>query len=188
MSKSIKPKVFSFDKNSPKSPSWPIKVKMHTSLKKELQLARLKLVDIDSAHVYSKMPLKSTHFALAVTARKKFSVCEVQETLDCKENRHQNISEKINLIKDFYARKKTLNKIKLTQQNKSFETIKISEDSTPKFSENRKIYHSFVRVRNRKPQSFQSILREHKRNLIEITIPGQFNQSCACIQTDELYL
>ena len=190
MSNCIRPKVFLFNRVNQLEPLCLKKSQQYQlRIQKEINLAKLKLLDEEPEIGYKmKPPIRSSRaFGLGVTARKHFSLCEIKEISSSENSRKKLFSDKISLIRNFYALKKTIKKAHEITKHNSVETI-TKEEYTPIRSElyTKTVYHTARKIRKVMPQSFSKIMSDRSKNTIKIELPQILNQNCICIQTDEI--
>jgi hypothetical protein len=113
--------------------------------------------------VYAKRDNHSKYFSLSVTSRKNCSLCEITETLPDLEKRET--FEKNRKIQEFYVRKKTSNRLKKFEKNRSFVEILENDEniqqklvSTPK-AKVRTIYYSDHQSSNFIPKTLKTFMK-----------------------------
>ena len=189
MSACIKPSIFSFDdeckrislrknRNSQNAHNNPLPIRLN------MKDAALNLKALKTDKI-------SKYFSLSVTSKNNCSLCEITETLPSIK-KGENF-ERSRFIEDFYVRKKTLNKLKVMEKNRSLNDIvdfneceenEKRDDIKSVEQKVRTIYYCDSQTTNFMPKTLKTFMRApdpppksaRPEILLNISIPSQINQ------------
>lgn len=190
MSACIKPSIFSFDDECKRISLKKIRNSQNVNIN-PLPI-RDNMKDTDFNLRSFRNDKVSKYFSLSVTSKNNCSLCEVTETLPCIK-KGENL-ERSRFIEEFYVRKKTLNKLKVMEKNRSLNDIvdlneveesEKRDDAIKSVDQKvRTVYYCDRQSSNFMPKTLKTFMRApdpppqttKPEIFLNISIPSQINQ------------
>ncbi|OMJ94809.1 hypothetical protein SteCoe_1993 [Stentor coeruleus] len=162
----IKPKLYSF--GFEKNPQYSQKKKAHSlSLDKNFNLAN-QVSPRDTFFNLNHTKELQKSFGLKVVSKARYALCEIQDLPDIKKHEKKVFSDKIKLITDYYARRKSLDKAK--EKTK----VSVSEDVDTSYKDHKDIQRIYYTIKDHSHNRSISVngTMEKNRRVIRIQVPN----------------